>query len=265
MRARVLTAVALLPPVLAILFLARREPLGVLLALLVILGGRELAVFAQRSKPFVPLLGLGWIATTLLALAGYVPIAPAPLAIWAIVLACIGGWGALFTVRHAQRGWIPLELACLWIAAPLSAALLLQPSSAQTWSFANPLLLGILPVWAGDIAGIFAGRAFGRRPLAPRISPKKTLEGAIANLLAAVGTAALLGPILGYSMALGVAAGLACGILGQVGDLFESHLKRTAGVKDSGSLLPGHGGILDRIDSLLFAVPAVAALLILLG
>ena len=123
--------------------------------------------------------------------------------------------------------------------------------------------MALVPVWAGDIAAIFAGRAFGKRLLMPKVSPKKTVEGSIANLAAAVLTAWLLGRLLGLPDARSLGAGLAAGTLGQAGDLFESWLKRRAGVKDSGTLLPGHGGVLDRIDSVLFAAPAVA--LILLG
>ena len=122
--------------------------------------------------------------------------------------------------------------------------------------------MALVPVWAGDIAAIFAGKAFGKHPLAPKISPKKTVEGSVANLLAAVATAWLLGRFLGLSDARSLGAGVAVGILGQAGDLFESWLKRRADVKDSGTLLPGHGGVLDRIDSVLFAAPAVALILL---
>jgi len=118
-------------------------------------------------------------------------------------------------------------------------------------------LLVLLPLWAGDTAAIFAGRAFGRRPLAPEISPKKTVEGSLANLAACVGIALAVGTACGLGWMSSVGIGLATGILGQAGDLFESALKRQAGAKDSGGLLPGHGGVLDRIDSLLFAAPVV--------
>ena len=126
----------------------------------------------------------------------------------------------------------------------------------------SPALMALVPVWAGDIAAIFAGKAFGRHPLAPKVSPKKTVEGSVANLLAAVLAAWLLGRLLGLPNVRSLGAGVAVGILGQAGDLFESWLKRRAGVKDSGTLLPGHGGVLDRIDSVLFAAPAVAVILL---
>ena len=109
-----------------------------------------------------------------------------------------------------------------------------------------------------DSAQYYTGRAFGRAPLAPSISPKKTREGAIGGLV--FGTAAM---IVGgryvfpaSSLAMLAVTGLVVVLLGIVGDLFESLLKRSAGVKDSSALIPGHGGILDRIDSWLFAGPA---------
>jgi phosphatidate cytidylyltransferase len=111
-------------------------------------------------------------------------------------------------------------------------------------------------IWAGDAAAYYGGRALGRHKLAPTISPNKTVEGSIAGLagsvLAGVGLGSLL---LSFPIALLAIASFAAGIAGQLGDLAESALKRSAGVKDSSSLLPGHGGMLDRLDSLLFAAP----------
>lgn len=131
------------------------------------------------------------------------------------------------------------------------------------WDFHTPLLLVFLPLWAGDTAAIFAGKAFGKHLLAPNISPKKTWEGAIANFLACILAAWGTAVWVGIAPAWGVLIGVITGILGQAGDLFESWLKRQAGVKDSGNLLPGHGGILDRIDSLLFtAIPTTLVYMI---
>jgi phosphatidate cytidylyltransferase len=123
--------------------------------------------------------------------------------------------------------------------------------------------LGLLAVvWVSDIAQFFIGRAFGRHRLAPSTSPGKTVEGLWGGLLAAAlvgwigaGQAGLPNPGAGAALAFAVAA------FGVAGDLFESHLKRRAGVKDSGSFLPGHGGVLDRFDSLLFAAPGAYWLL----
>jgi phosphatidate cytidylyltransferase len=123
------------------------------------------------------------------------------------------------------------------------------------------VLLGI--VWAGDMGAYYGGRTLGRRPLAPRISPHKTVEGAIAggatSLVAGVALARLLAgetnPLFGGGLVPLTVVILVTAVAGQLGDLAESALKRSAGVKDSSSLLPGHGGMLDRIDGLLFAAP----------
>jgi phosphatidate cytidylyltransferase len=112
-------------------------------------------------------------------------------------------------------------------------------------------------IWSGDIAAYYVGKNIGKTPLAPKISPGKTLEGSGAGLVGSVagGVAAkyLFFVTLPLSHCLIIA--LLCGIMGQIGDLAESLFKRRAGVKDSGSLIPGHGGVLDRLDSLMFAGP----------
>lgn len=119
------------------------------------------------------------------------------------------------------------------------------------------LFLLMLTVMVSDTAQYYSGRAFGRRLLAPAVSPKKTVEGAIGGFV--VGTFFFAGVgawwLPSVPMPLRLAIGLALVALGIVGDLFESMLKRSAGVKDSSALIPGHGGILDRIDALLFAAP----------
>jgi phosphatidate cytidylyltransferase len=118
-------------------------------------------------------------------------------------------------------------------------------------------LLLILTLMVSDTAQYYTGRALGRRPLAPTISPKKTIEGAVGGLLAGTAAAAVLGRVWLPSLATGslLLLGATIAALGIVGDLFESLLKRSAGVKDTSTLIPGHGGMLDRIDSWLFAGP----------
>lgn len=113
--------------------------------------------------------------------------------------------------------------------------------------------------WAGDVAAYYAGRRFGRHKLAPRVSPGKSWEGAIASVIACTGYGLLLGHQLNLGISIPMMALLTvvANIAGQVGDLVESALKRGAGMKDSGTLLPGHGGFLDRLDSSLFTLPVV--------
>jgi phosphatidate cytidylyltransferase len=119
------------------------------------------------------------------------------------------------------------------------------------------LLFTLVLVWVGDTAAYFAGRGFGRIKMSPEVSPQKTWEGAVANVLGAL----LVGAVFGYWTGIPPAHMLAMAALGsiagQLGDLFESALKRSAGVKDSGTILPGHGGMYDRIDALILAAPAV--------
>ncbi len=120
------------------------------------------------------------------------------------------------------------------------------------------LVLGV--TWCGETAAYFVGRRWGRRKLAPRISPGKTVEGGIAQVVASVGAglvAALWAPLPAITPLHGLGIGATLGLLGQVGDLAESFLKRSAETKDASGLIPGHGGLLDRLDSLLFNVPAL--------
>ena len=134
-------------------------------------------------------------------------------------------------------------------------------------------LLFFLPVvltWIADTAAYAGGRALGKRPLAPRVSPNKTVAGAVAALLASLFTAFLyprflLPDVWTPGVPLTLVFGLVVGALAILGDLAESALKRECGVKDSSSLLPGHGGMLDRLDSVLWALPAAFLLLALAG
>lgn len=116
------------------------------------------------------------------------------------------------------------------------------------------LLTIIVITWLNDTGAYLIGRAFGKHPMMPRISPKKTMEGLIGGLACAAGTGALAVGLFGLDVSvwLGLAIGLALGLTAVVGDLAESLLKRQAAVKDSGALIPGHGGMLDRLDALLF-------------
>lgn len=117
------------------------------------------------------------------------------------------------------------------------------------------VLILVLGVWAYDTAAYFVGRRFGRNHFIPHISPGKTAEGVGGGLAAVVIVSAVLVAAVGRSMLGGAFLGLAIGLAGQAGDLAESMLKRAAGAKESGRLIPGHGGMLDRVDSFLFAAP----------
>ena len=150
-------------------------------------------------------------------------------------------------------GAVAFPIAVVYLAIPLAALV-------QIRLLAGPqaVFLVMLTIMVSDTAQYYTGRAFGRRPLAPRISPKKTVEGAVGGFVVATAMFAVVGAWWAPGMNVGtrIALGVALVALGIAGDLFESFLKRRAGVKDSSHLIPGHGGVLDRIDALLFAAPA---------
>jgi phosphatidate cytidylyltransferase len=126
------------------------------------------------------------------------------------------------------------------------------------WGTATVMSL-LVAIWVCDSAAYFAGRAFGRHRLFERVSPKKSWEGAVAGLIASIGSFVLAQLLVLPYLTVGAAVmcGVIVGVFGQVGDLAESLLKRDAGVKDSSALIPGHGGVLDRFDSMLFVAPLV--------
>lgn len=119
------------------------------------------------------------------------------------------------------------------------------------------LLFTLVLIWLGDTLAYFIGRAIGRLPLAPAISPKKTWEGAVGNVIGSLVAAAAFGWWMKVDAKPWLILAVLANVAGQIGDLVESAYKRSAGAKDSGTLVPGHGGVLDRIDSLIFAAPAV--------
>jgi phosphatidate cytidylyltransferase len=150
------------------------------------------------------------------------------------------------------------------------AATMLFALAYVSWLLGHAILLRDLPgggalvlflvvvTWVGESAAYAVGSSIGRHKLAPVVSPGKTIEGSAAQVVGSVGTAVLLKLWLvpEWSLAYAVAAGVLLGVLGQLGDLAESVIKRSLGAKDTGGLIPGHGGVLDRLDGLLFNVPA---------
>jgi phosphatidate cytidylyltransferase len=146
-------------------------------------------------------------------------------------------------------------LAVLYIGWLLGYGIVLQHSVPH----GDELVLFVVGVtWIGETMAYVVGSTLGRHKLAPVISPRKTVEGAVAQVIASVATGLVLGAWLlpGCGTGAALAGGALLGITGQVGDLTESVIKRSVGTKDTGGIIPGHGGVLDRIDSLLFNLPA---------
>jgi len=129
-----------------------------------------------------------------------------------------------------------------------------MPFELYNWGTIT-LWLVLFTTWASDTFAYFAGRAFGKHKIVPSISPNKTLEGFIGGFIGCIITGAVFSYIAGIPWWMGIHVGMISGILAPLGDLFESKIKRLCNVKDSGTLLPGHGGVLDRFDSLLFTAP----------
>lgn len=142
----------------------------------------------------------------------------------------------------------------LLVAFPLTYAVRLHALGREG---PRLLLFVLVLIWASDSAAYFAGRAFGKHPFAPHISPKKTWEGSIAGFASSIVVAFAFMRWLSVPIVILFGAAAVGNVAGQIGDLLESAYKRSAGVKDSGALLPGHGGMLDRIDALILAIPVV--------
>lgn len=245
LRVRVITALLLVTGFLAVLFLLPAMLVGVVFALVAALAGWEWSGL-MKTGPIARLVFSGVVLVSCLAF--WAGPDGSFLLLW--LLAAL--FWILVSPLWLLRGWRPGRMGYLigWVLlVPTWAALLDLHGRSPL------LLLAVMAlVWVADIAAYFAGRAFGRRKLAPSISPGKTWEGvagAVTGVLLYGVTASYFFPALhGASMSALVGFLLLFTALSIMGDLFESMMKRQAGMKDSSQLLPGHGGILDRIDSL---------------
>lgn len=263
MRARILTAVVLGTILVAVLLFA--PPLAVrgLFGLFVLAGAWEWAAFAgctQRAArlSFVVLIALLAVVGRVLAdgVLGYELLLRVAVGWWLLALL----WLLLAPqrVNHVVAGLVAIvALPPIWIALT---------HIAESWPRGSQWVLFILVLtFAADTGAFFAGRAFGRTKLAPRVSPGKTWEGVLGGLVLAA-LAALAGARwFGLPVASLLPLCLLAAAFSVVGDLTESMLKRATGVKDSGRLFPGHGGVLDRIDSVLAAAPLMVLGLMHLG
>jgi phosphatidate cytidylyltransferase len=253
---RVLSTAVLLPIFLAIVMGAPAWLFAAVVVLVAALGQWELSgMFARSGVPSARLAGL--VGGTVVTASFAVPVPGLPmLVLTTVVLALLGA-----SVRRptgAPVAWEPLAIAVFGVAYVnwlLGYGIWLRAlDGGVQW-----ILLLVWVTWLGETAAYAVGSLLGRTKLAPVVSPKKTVEGAVAQLavsvLAAVAAQAWFVDALSVGQA--VAVGAILGVVGQVGDLAESVLKRSVGTKDAGELIPGHGGILDRIDGLLFNAPVL--------
>jgi phosphatidate cytidylyltransferase len=302
---RVLTAAVLIPVVLLIVFKAPLWLFVPVVGAFTVIGLREYLSMVEASgvKAFRwPTYVLGLLPLVALLAVSLpeiwhphstppdLPYQSDLLPLWlAICFIAPATFGTLLVFRKELRNGMASVSACMfglfYVALPLSLTVDLRDNPSQRF-----LLIFILfSVWAGDIAAYYVGKNIGKHKLAPIVSPNKSWEGAVASVVASIGMAALVfyfqnqitdffsggsglwnpnfHPALHTQIPWGhvIALGIITNVAAQFGDLFESALKRGVGVKDSGTLLPGHGGLLDRIDALLFAFPVVMFYLNIVG
>lgn len=237
-----------------------RWPLLVLVAGMGLIGFWEYArIWAARGiRVSVP---IGCAATLALILwAGLAPGASG--ALGAILAAAALVTLSLILFQYEERSIEEALITLggvLYVGFLLSHLLLLRGIGDGTgWDLGlRWVLLAFLCTWAADIFAFFVGVTFGKHRLAPKISPKKSVEGLVGGAAAALVVGALWGPVAGIGAVVGGIMGVLIAGVAVLGDLAESALKRYGGVKDSGTLLPGHGGVLDRFDSSLFVLPFV--------
>ncbi len=267
MRERTLSAVAIVPPLLVVLLLGGPWIVALVLLLVALAGRETFRLLRDAGWPAQAWLGVAIALSVVIdaaapsALAG----SGAILAAIGIVLAAVGA----FTRPEPRDGlvtWVATVFGAVYVGLlgfvvrlemgapdlPTSAPLA-GLGSGRTW-----VLVLILTVWSYDTGAYLVGRAVGRDRFLTHISPSKTYAGLVGGLAA---TTVVLGAgfwAAGQSPVLGALLGPVVGLVAQAGDLAESMLKRAAGAKDSGNLIPGHGGVLDRVDSFLFAAPVMA-------
>lgn len=254
---RILTALILAPAAIALVLWAPAWVFNPLAGVVALLTYREYSRLVERHG-ILPPGPVGYAAGLLVLLA------PQENALLAVTLLALVALAMAMLARPLARA-LPraaaLLLGVLYVFGAWRCGIALRDLS-QWW-----LLFALAVNWVGDTAAYYVGRGLGRRKLAPEISPAKTWEGAVASAAASLAFgwayARALSPSLGLAHVLLAAA--AGNLAGQIGDLAESALKRGAGVKDSGNMLPGHGGWLDRTDATLFAMPVIYGLLRWLG
>ncbi len=263
LKQRIITALVLVAIVMSALFAPQAVFWRALISLVVILGFYEWLRFCAIDNWL--LQGLSFVVFAVcfyLMQAGYVSmgfVIPAACVLWVVLL--IFTVSDVLDVLHRTELKLPLGIVVLSTAGWLIIEFK-KIDNGALW-----ILCFLFSVWAADVGAYFAGKRFGKTKLAPKVSPGKTIEGLLGGLILVL---LIFTPILYSQFDLKAASLLlltvtVTALVSVGGDLFESKLKRYAGLKDSSQILPGHGGILDRVDSLLSGAPVFAAGLLMLG
>ncbi len=262
---RILTAAILIPLVLVLVFLGPKWLVCLAVAGISALAAWEYLGMAERSGIKPPRVAV--LVALVLLFAGNFEYPDQTAVIFGII--CLGLL-VYCTFASTVEQVMPNSAVSIFCLLYVGLTLVSLPALREETNGPSLVTFLLVVIWGGDIAALYVGRAWGRRKLAPRLSPKKTWEGSVGSmagsLLAAGALLALADWLAQWDSAklsypediwywLGLAVGL--NLAAQVGDLVESALKRSVGAKDSGNLLPGHGGVLDRIDALLLAAPVL--------
>jgi phosphatidate cytidylyltransferase len=279
---RILFAAVAIPVAFAVIWFGG-WPLVALVALVAVLGTRELYDFARRQR-IEPALQIGLLTSLVIAPIGYVSLSSVYNTWWVLIAGFYGGaiWllGLLgWTLWRRAPGDRPMEVAAVTLFGVLYAGLL--PAflivirhngyGLRSWPATALVFFPLVVTWVCDTAAMFGGKLLKGPKLAPTVSPGKTRSGAISGAVAGIAVAPLFSLIAFQPAGLVIPAWklILCAavwsVMGQVGDLAEWLLKREAGLKDSSNLIPGHGGVLDRFDSLYFVLPLAVALYQILG
>lgn len=258
---RILSAVFLLPPLVLLIVYGTPFHLFLLIAFAIALGLQEFYALAE-AKGIKPLKALGIVGGWGLSWALFQGKGEVGLASALLIMATLSLLFFVADPKDALPRAAVTVLGIFYVAGLLSFPALLRKQPGGKGSVLSLLFI----TWMTDTWAFYVGSLLGRRRLCPSVSPHKTVEGFFGGLLGSL-LASLVAErwLLGIGLFHALALGLLLGLLGQLGDLSESVLKRSAGAKDSGALIPGHGGLLDVIDSLLFTGPAMYLYLTLAG